>query len=158
MNIDELNTVETSVETWQLFIEGSIDSEFYQQAHAIMSAEDAAALTLLRNYIATFSPDEQKKIEAEAEEFYHYAHGFIEELAPYRYNKAGYNGEVRAAFLAKIKTLLQNQKDESGKIIFPRRYAFTKAIVKFCSSLDFIIKVHDRYKQYLFRDMPQIQK
>ena len=157
VNIDEWNTVETSVETSQEFIEGSIDSDLYQKDHAVMSAEDAAALTLLHNYIATFSPEEQERIESDAEEFYRYAEGFIEELAPYRYNRQGYNAEVRTAFLRKIRTLLNNQKDDQGRIIWPRRYAFTRAIVRFCSSLEFIIKIHDRYKKYLFRDLPQLK-
>ena len=96
-------------------------------------------------------------MESDVEYFYKYAEGFINELAPYRYNQKSYIKTIRAAFLGKIKVLLREQKDENGKIKNPDRYVFIRTIVHFCSSLDYIISVHDRYKEFLFREMPQIR-
>lgn len=157
MNIDELNTVTTSVETWLDFIDFSMQSDFYKNCSSRIGPEDAAAFTLLQNYIATFSPSEQKQIENDVHEFYRLAESFIRELSPYRYNKNGYNKTIRAAFIHKIKLLLNSQKDEKGKIIHREKYIFIRTIVKFCSSLNYIIFIHDKYKQYLFRVQPQYQ-
>ena len=158
LTIDQLNTVDTSVQTWLDFIEVSMASGFYETAYKRnRDAEEAAAFTLLRNYISTFAPEERSKLESDVEYFYKYAEGFINELAPYRFNKQGYVKNIRAAFLGKIKTLLREQKDENGKIKDPDRYVFIRTIVQFCSSLDYIVKIHDRYKEFLYREMPQIR-
>ncbi|MCB1173441.1 MAG: hypothetical protein KDK39_07750 [Leptospiraceae bacterium] len=157
MNIEELNTVETSVETWQEFVEYSMNSEFYQQALDRVGPEKASAMTILHNYLLTFSAEEQAVIESDVHQFYKFAEGFIRELSPYRYNKNGYNNEVRSAFIGKIRQLLRRQKDEQGRVQYPKKYIFIRNIVKFCSSLNFIIRIHDEYKQFLFREMPQIQ-
>lgn len=156
--IEELNTVETSVETWEYFIDASMQSEFYAlvRGHS-RDVELAAALTLLRSYISTFSQEEQRRIESDVEEFYRYAKGFIKELAPYRYKKDGYNTAVRAAFIGKIRTLLAAQKNADGSIANPDKYTFIRTLVKFCSSLGYILTVHDKYKQFLFRDLPQLK-
>ena len=159
MNIEELNTVETSVETWLDFCKISMESEFYK---VVLERSDdparAAALTLFRNYISTFSEEERTRLESDVEYFYKYALGFIDELAPYRYNKGHYNQEVRAAFLGKIKALLAAQKNSEGELLDKNQFEFIRTIVHFCSSLDFIIKIHDDYKTFLFREWPQIQK
>lgn len=156
--IDELNTVETSVETWRDFIELSMNSEFYTLVRRHTGDNElAAALTLLRNYISIFSEEEQRRVENNVEEFYRYAQGFINELSPYRYSRSGYNDRVRSAFIGKIRTLLRGQKEPSGRIINPERYTFIRTLVRFCSSLEYIISVHDRYKQFLFRDWPQLK-
>ena len=156
--IEELNTVETSVETWEYFIDASMQSEFYAlvRGHS-RDVELAAALTLLRSYISTFSQEEQRRIESDVEEFYRYAKGFIKELAPYRYKKDGYNTAVRAAFIGKIRTLLAAQKNADGSIANPDKYTFIRTLVKFCFSLGYILTVHDKYKQFLFRDLPQLK-
>ncbi|MCR9144350.1 MAG: hypothetical protein NXI24_19035 [bacterium] len=157
--IEELNTVETSVDTWEYFIDVSMESNFYQKALAHTGDQElAASLTLLRSYISTFTLEEQKLIEGDVEEFYRYAKGFIKELAPYRYKKEGYNIAVRAAFFGKIRTLLASQKDAKGKIANHDKYIFIRTLVKFCSSLGYILNVHDKYKQFLFRDLPQLQR
>ena len=141
--IEELNTVEPSVETWEYFIDASMQSEFYAlvRGHS-RDVELAAALTLLRSYISTFSQEEQRRIK---------------ELAPYRYKKDGYNTAVRAAFIGKIRTLLAAQKNADGSIANPDKYTFIRTLVKFCSSLGYILTVHDKYKQFLFRDLPQLK-
>ena len=158
LQIDELNTVETSVETWDDFIQASMQSGFYHQALGHTNdPELAASLTLLHNYIAIFAPEERARIESDVQVFYRYAKGFIDELSPYRYNADGYNKRVRAAFIGKIRSLLKAQKDPAGRVINNEKYTFIRTLVKFCSSLGYIITVHDRYKQYLFRDLPQIQ-
>jgi adenine-specific DNA methylase len=158
-SIEALNTVETSVETWQDFIDASMASDFYRVTlNHTGDLELAASLTLLRSYIGTFAPEEQRRIESDVEEFYRYARGFISELAPYRYSKDGYNEDVRAAFIGKIRTLLAAQKNAKGVIVHKDKYIFIRTLVKFCSSLKYIISVHDRYKQFLFRDLPQIQR
>lgn len=158
LDIDQLNTVETSVQTWLEFVDASMTTGFYEIAYKRnQDPTEAAAFTLLRNYIGTFAPEERSRLESDVEYFYKYAEGFINELAPYRFNKKGYIRTIRAAFLGKIKTLLRNQKDENGKIKDPDRYVFIRTIVHFCSSLDFIIQMHDRYKEFLFREMPQIR-
>lgn len=156
LTIDELNTVETSVSTWIDFIDGSMNSEFYKIALARGgNAEEAAALTLLHSYLSTFLHEERRKVEKDVELFYHYAKGFIDELAPYRYHAAGYHANIRASFMGKIKSLLAAQK-KNGKIVDRERYTFIRTIVKFCSSLDYIIRIHDRYKAFLFRELPQV--
>lgn len=155
-SIEELNTVETSVDTWAYFIDTSMASNFYRNAREYTgNVELAAALTLLRSYISTFTREEQSRIEGDVDEFYRYAEGFIKELAPYRYRKEGYNIAIRAAFIGKIRTLLAAQKDANGKVLNEDKYIFIRTLVKFCSSLDYILSAHDRYKQYLFRELPQ---
>lgn len=158
-NVDELNTVETSVDGWRDFIEFSMNSEFYAVAlERTGDVERAAALTLLRNYLSTFAAGEQVALETNVEEFFRYAEGFIKELAPYRYSRSGYDAGIRAAFIGKIRTLLAEQKDAEGRVIRPDRYTFIRTLVKFCSSLDYIIHVHDDYKRFLFRELPQTRR
>lgn len=158
LDIDQLNTVDTSVQTWLDFVDASMTSGFYEVAYKRNhDAVEAAGFTLLRNYIGTFAPEERSRLESDVEYFYKYAEGFINELAPYRFNRKGYIRTVRAAFLGKIKQLLREQKDENGKVKDPNRYVFIRTIVHFCSSLDYIVRVHDRYKEFLFREMPQIR-
>ncbi|MBL8018950.1 MAG: hypothetical protein JNM27_04715 [Leptospirales bacterium] len=158
LKLETLNTVETSVETWTLFCAESLKSEFYKVARAKgASLERAASLTLLRNYLSTFSETERERLERDAEFFYGYARGFIEELSPFRYSKVGYDQDVRALFLSKIKTLLRAHRNPDGSIKDEEGYVFIRTIVRICSSLDFIIKVHDDYKKFLFREMPQFR-
>ena len=162
MNIDELNTVETSVETsvetWLEFCDFSMESDFYRLAFEHTGdAKKSAAFTLLRNYINTFAAGEKDRLQSDVEYFYKYASGFISELAPYRYSVDGYDVEIRGAYFGKIRQLLAAQKDHAGKVINSKRYDFIRTIVHFCSSLDFIIKIHDEYKQFLFREFPQIE-
>ncbi len=154
--IEELNTVETSVDTWTYFIDTSMASNFYKRALEYTDdVELAASLTLLRSYISTFTREEQSRIEGDGEEVYRYAKGFIKELAPYRYKKEGYNAPIRAAFIGKIRTLLAAEKDEHGQVRDGDKDIFIRTLVKFCSSLGYILNVHDQYKQYLFRELPQ---
>ncbi len=136
-----------------------METEFYQVAlERTGDPREAAGLTLLRNYISTFAPDERERLESDVEYFYKYADGFIKELAAYRYSKSGYDSEVRALFFGKIRALLDEQKDDQGRVVDRNKYEFIRSIVKFCSSLDHIIQVHDRYKTFLFREMPQIRE
>jgi hypothetical protein len=156
LKLEHLNTVETSIQTWMLFCTESLKSDFYRFAlEKTGDVNRAAALTLLRNYLSTFSPTERARLETDAEFFYGYAKGFIEELSPFRYNNAGYDRAVRGLFLAKIRALLQSQKDASGKVKDREFYVFVQNIVRICSSLDYILKVHDDYREFLFREMPQ---
>ncbi len=154
--LEDLNTVETSVETWLDFCNAGMQSDFYKivKKHT-KNSEMAAAMTLLRNYLEIFSPLERIRLESDVEYFYKYAKGFINELAPYRYHETGYDPFIRAAFMGKIKSLLHHQKGESE--IDKERYVFIRTIVRFCSSLDYIIQVHDQYKSFLFRDLPVIR-
>jgi len=157
LKLEKLNTVETSVETWMVFITESLKSDFYSFARERTGdITRAAALTLMRNYVSTFSPSERERLEKDAEFFYGYAKGFIEELSPFRYSQSGYDKEVRSLFLAKIRTLLRAQRNPDGSIKDKERYVFVETIVRMCSSLDFILKVHDDYKQFLFRELPQV--
>ena len=150
--------METSVETWLDFCNASMASQFYQVAlERTQDSELAAAMTLLRNYIGTFAEAERARLEADAEYFYRYAKGFIDELAPYRYSPAGYDRDVRSAFIGKIRSLLEAQRDSSGQTINQNLYVFIRTIVRFCSSLAFIVRIHDQYKRFLFRELPQIR-
>ena len=159
MKIDELNTIETSVETWLEFCDFSMQSDFYKLVlEHTRDAAFSAALTIFRNYLNTFAPEEQERLQSDADYFYKYACGFIEELAPYRYNAGGYDEEIRGVFFGKIRKLLAAQKDDDGKLLNPEKYEFIRTIVKFCSSLDFIVRIHDEYKQFLFREFPQIEE
>ncbi len=158
LTLEALNTVETSVDTWVLFITESLKSDFYRLAkEKTGDIERAAALTLLNNYISTFSPRERERLERDPEFFYGYARGFIEELSPFRYSKGGYDRDVRSAFLSKIKALLRAQRNPDGSFKDEERYVFIQNIVRICSSLDYIIKVHDDYKEFLFRELPQFR-
>lgn len=146
--IDELNTISTSIDTWLEFCDICLKSEFYDIAFKKTgNAQLAAALTLLHNYIHTFRPEERIRLENEDDYFYKYAESFINELAPFRYNKNGYNTKMRTRFLGKIRFLLVAQKDEKGNIINKNQYEFIRAIVRFCSSLRYIIKVFSTYKK-----------
>ncbi|MBI3394842.1 MAG: hypothetical protein HY042_03310 [Spirochaetia bacterium] len=157
LHIEDLNTVETSVQTWMDFIEFSMKSDFYKLAlERTGNVESAASLTLLNSYLRTFEESERERAVQDVEVFYGYAKGFISELAPYRYHKEGYKPDVRAAFMGKIRALLAAQMSE-GQVKDRERYTFIRTIVHFCSSLDYIIKVHDKYKQFLFREIPQVR-
>lgn len=159
LSLEKLNTVETSVEIWLDFVDVCMSSDFYEVAiERTHDHEKSAALTLLRNYLGTFEEGERKRIEDSPELFYHYANGFINELSPYRYKKDGYDKDIREAFLSKIKTLLSQQKDKNGVIIHKDRYVFIRTIVKICSSLDYIIKIYDYYRKYMFREFAQLVK
>ena len=154
---NELNTVETSLESWQEFIEASMASDFYKQSYELSGdTEKAASLTLLHQYINIFEKDARKKVLEDVEVFYGYAKGFIEELAPYRYNSKSYNAHVRSLYLSKIRKLLRQERARDGKIRDKKHYAFVRALVKFMSSLDYTIAVYDRYKEYRFRILSQI--
>ena len=158
LSIEVLNTVETSVETWLDFCNASMSSQFYQVAlERTADPELAAAMTLLRNYIGTFAEAERARLESDAEYFYRYAKGFIDELAPYRYNASGYDTGIRSAFIGKIRALLAGQKDSTGQVTNQNLYVFVRTIVRFCSSLAFIVRIHDQYKRFLFRELPQIR-
>lgn len=156
LKLEHLNTVETSIQTWMLFCTESLKSDFYRFAlEKTANMNRAAALTLLRNYLSTFSDSERARLETDAEFFYGYAKGFIEELSPFRYNPSGYDRNARGLFLSKIRALLRSQKNEDGKIKDKEFYVFVQNIVRICSSLNYILKVHDEYREFLFRDMPQ---
>lgn len=156
LKLEHLNTVETSIQTWMLFCTESLKSDFYRFAlEKTKDTNRAASLTLLRNYLSTFSESERARLETDAEFFFGYARGFIEELSPFRYSPSGYNKDARGLFLAKIRALLRSQKDASGKIKDKEFYVFVQNIVRICSSLDYILKVHDDYREFLFREMPQ---
>lgn len=158
LSIEALNTVETSVETWLDFCNESMKSQFYRVAlERTRDPQQAAAMTLLRNYIGTFAKTERARLETDPEYFYKYAKGFIDELAPYRYHAAGYDADVRAAFIGKIRSLLRAQKD-GHRLLNQNQYDFIRTIVRFCSSLAFICQVHDQYKRFLFRELPQIRQ
>jgi len=157
VEIEKLNTVATSVESWLEFCEYSMQTPFYRLAmERLKDPEKAAALTLLRSYLSTFSQLERLRLERDAEYFYGYARGFINELATYRYSKDGYDHAVRAVFIGKIRKLLNEQKGESGAIKDYARYVFIRTIVRFCSSLAYILEIHDLYKEFLFRELPQV--
>ena len=157
-NPNELNTAETSVKGWQDFIEACMASEFYKQSYELsQDIEKAASLTLLHKYINIFEEEERQKVLEDAEVFYEYANGFIEELAPYRYNSKGYDARIRTLYLSKIRGLLRKERDRKGKIRDQKRYEFVRVLVKFLSSLDYAIAAYDRYKEYRFRTLSQIQ-
>lgn len=156
LKLEHLNTVETSIQTWIMFCTESLGSDFYRFAlEKTGSVDRAASLTLLRNYLSTFSESERARLETDAEFFYGYAKGFIEELSPFRYSASGYNRDARGLFLSKIRALLRGQKNPDGSIKDKEFYAFVQNIVRICSSLNYILKVHDEYREFLFREMPQ---
>ncbi len=64
---------------------------------------------------------------------------------------------MRSLFIGKIRTLLDEQKGPGGAVLHKERYVFIRTLVRFCSSLEFIVKVHDEYKQFLFRELPQLR-
>lgn len=156
LKLDQLNTVETSIQTWMLFCTESLKSGFYKKVlEKTGDMNRAAALTLMRNYLSTFSESERMRLEQDPEFFLGYAKGFIEELSPFRYAKEGYDRGIRTLFLSKIRALLQSQKNPDGSIKDKEFYVFVRNIVRICSSLDYIVKVHDDYRKYLFRELPQ---
>lgn len=154
----EQNTLETSVASWREFIEASMASDFFKQSYAIsQDIEKAASLTLLHQYINIFEEDARKKVLQDVEVFYEYARGFIEELAPYRYNSKSYDAHIRSLYLGKIRSLLREERSRKGKIRNRKHYEFVRTLVKFLSSLDYVVAVYDRYKEYRFRILPQIR-
>ena len=160
LNFDpnKLNTVETSVVGWQDFIEASMASDFYKQSYEVSGdIEKAASLTLFHQYINIFEEDTRKDLLDDVEVFYGYAKGFIEELAPYRYNSKGYDAPMRSLYLGKIRKLLRKERKKNGEIRDKKHYQFVRALVKFLSSLDYVIEVYDSYKEYRFRILSQLQ-
>lgn len=151
-DISRFQTVEASIESWMDFVEYALASDFYKEAlEKLGDANRASRITLLWTYLNTFSERDRKKAEGDAEFFYFYAKGFIDELATCRYRKDGYyDRDTRSLFLGKIKAVLAAQK-EQGRMIRPIRYLFLTHVVRFCSNLDFIIQSYDMYKDYLFR-------
>ncbi len=160
LKLDELNTVETSVSTWQDFIDASMQSDFFCQAYEITgNIKKAASLTILDQYIRIFEESTSTEALEDEKVFYGYAKGFIEELAPYRYNKAGnYKADTRALFLGKIRKLLRQQKDKNNLLIDENRYEFIRVLIKFLSSLNYILQVYSSYKEYRFTILPQTRR
>ena len=153
---DELSTVEANVETWKDFIEASVNSNFYKTAYAATkNVKQAAALTLLNQYINIFEEPIRKEILSNVEVFYSYAQGFFEELVLYRYNPKGYDVHIRTLYLGKIRELLRHHKTPEGNIVDPEHYEFTRTLIRFLSSFDYIISTYDLYKEYCFRILPQ---
>ncbi len=150
MNLNDLNTIKTTEHSWRDFVTYSISSTFYQDVKKTsISIKDAIELTLFNNYINTFSKEEQIKLLNDKEMFLIYAKGFVDILAEYRFNKSGYDKGIRSGFIGMIRNLLKEQKDKNGKILDIEKYTFFHSIVKFCSSLDYITEVYDRYRAFI---------
>ncbi|MBE7411708.1 MAG: hypothetical protein L6Q54_04775 [Leptospiraceae bacterium] len=150
MNINDLNTIKTTEQSWRDFVTYSITSNFYQDVKKLsLSVQDAVELTLFNNYINTFSKDEQAKLLHDKEVFLVYAKGFVDILSEYRFNRSGYDTSIRSGFIGMIRNLLKEQKDKNGKVLDIEKYRFFHSIVKFCSSLDYITEVYDRYKAFI---------
>lgn len=149
-NLKELNTVQTTESSWRDFVEYSIGTDFYKRA--IESTQDiqrAIDLTLLSDYLDTFSSDEKKKILEDRSVFMQFAQGFVSMLSETRFSHNGYNKTHRAYFLGMIKRLLQEQKDSKGMVEDRERFLFYRSIVRFCSSVEYVTKVYEDYKSYL---------
>lgn len=148
-------SVESTIESWMDFCQESIRSPFYQ--HALASTgnrEKAAALTLFWLYLNTFPDSDRERIENDPDLFLEYARSFIRELAPFRYKREGYNRAGRKLLLGKIRRV--SREFRSGDPSDQEMLTFFRNIVRFCSSLDFIVHAYDEYRSHRFRNRPDI--
>ncbi|MCE9499079.1 MAG: hypothetical protein K8R21_00945 [Leptospira sp.] len=152
MNLNDLNTIKTTEDSWRDFVLYSISSDFFKEVRGRTSTiEEAISLTLFNNYLNTFPKEEQERLLNDKAAFMVYAKGFVEILSEYRFSKKSYDKSTRAGFLGMIKNLLREQKDSSGKMKDEVKYTFYHSIVQFCSSLEFIELVYERYRAYIFQ-------
>ena len=147
LNIRELNTIETSVETWHTYINESLDSDYFKNnLTKISNINDLAALTIFYQYLSIFDQDLQKKVLNDINLFKKFLKGFYTSLVPYKYSSKGYDKKIRAKFFSRIRVLLNQNKNENGTIKDVNRYIFTKTLLKFLSSEKFMLDIYTKYK------------
>ena len=147
LNLQELNTVETSVATWREFIESSLQSEYFKKSYEKnKNIKEVASLTIFESYISTTQDDLKKDLLQDERHFKKYTETFLNELVPYRYNTNGYDTRMRTVFFSKIRTLLRECKDKDGSYKNTLRYEFTRALLKFLSSEKYLFDTYMKYK------------
>ncbi|TGK14763.1 hypothetical protein EHO61_16985 [Leptospira fluminis] len=149
MSLKELHKIETTRSSWKDFVEYSIQTPFYREAkERTGSLVESIQLTLFHDYLSTFSPEERNRYLSDEQDFVRSARNFVNILEGTRYSPEGYNSRERSLFFGMIKGLLREQMDEENQIQDMERYHFYRCIIRFCSNLDYIHRVYERYKNY----------
>ncbi|PJZ69451.1 hypothetical protein CH373_15245 [Leptospira perolatii] len=149
MNLKDLHRIETTKSSWKDFVEYSIGTPFYIQAKENTgSLVESIQLALFHDYLSTFSEEERRRYLSDETEFLRSAQAFVDILENTRYAKSGYNKSDRSLFLGMVKSLLKEYMDSEGNVIDLERYHFYRCIVRFCSNLEYIHRVYDRFKTY----------
>ncbi|EQA43703.1 hypothetical protein LEP1GSC050_1395 [Leptospira broomii serovar Hurstbridge str. 5399] len=150
MSLKELHKIETTKSSWRDFVEYSIQTSFYKEAkEKTGSLVESIQLTLFHDYLSTFSEEEKYEYLSNEKEFLRSAVNFVNILEGARYAPEGYNAVERSLFLGMIKGLLREQLDGENQIVDMERYHFYRCIIRFCSNLEYIERVYDRYKNYI---------
>lgn len=154
-----IKAVDSTLETWHDLIEFCIRSEFYNNClENRYSKKIAAKMTVVWAYLLTFSYYDRIKLESDPEYFYQYASSFVRELAPFKYNKEGYDREGRAIFLKKIKSVLKALKRNKKDPLNEDRYIFLEQIIRLFSKEEEFCEAYDLYKSYIFRFRPKLKE
>jgi hypothetical protein len=154
-----IHAVDETLQSWMDYIRYCRDSDFYREAiRDGIPREEAAVLTLLWTYLNTFSLRDRQRIENDVELFYFYAQGFLKELSPFRYNRSGYDANMRAVFLGKIRSVLKEIKKAPDRKAAEETYMFLSALVRCTSSEEYIFQTCDLYRRYLFRFRPKAKR
>ncbi|WP_040508270.1 hypothetical protein [Leptospira wolffii] len=150
MSLQELHKIRTTKASWQDFVEYSIHTPFYKETkEKTNSLVEAIQLTLFHDYLSTFSEEEKKMFLSSPGDFRASAEKFTNILEGVRYSPEGYNERERALFLGMVKSLLLEHKSSEGEVSDMERYHFYRCIIRFCSNLDYIVRVYERYKAYI---------
>ncbi|TGK04131.1 hypothetical protein EHQ53_02995 [Leptospira langatensis] len=151
MSLQDLHKIQTTKSSWHDFVEYSIRTPFYTETKAkTQSLVEAIQLTLFHDYLSTFSEEEVKKFLSSPEAFHVSAESFVNILEGVRYSQEGYNERERAMFLGMLKSLLrENKPDPNEGVEELERYHFYRCIIRFCSDLDYILRVYEKYKTYI---------
>ncbi|TGJ99211.1 hypothetical protein EHO59_15145 [Leptospira semungkisensis] len=151
MSLQDLHKIQTTKSSWQDFVEYSIQTPFYTETKAkTQSLVEAIQLTLFHDYLSTFSPEEVEKFLTDSEAFHSSANKFVNILEGVRYSQEGYNKRERAMFFGMLKSLLrENKPDPDGNLEGMERYHFYRCIIRFCSDLNYILRVYEKYKTYI---------
>lgn len=130
-------------------MEYSIQTPFYRETKVkTHSLVEAIQLTLFHDYLSTFSDAEKRDFLNSPDTFRASADKFVNILEGVRYSVEGYDRKERGLFLGMIRSLLLEQKSSEGEIEDLERYHFYRCIIRFCSNLDYILRVYEKYKEY----------
>lgn len=153
-----IKAVDSALETWHDLIEFCIKSEFYKNClENRYSKKISAKMTLVWAYLLTFPHYDRIRLENDPEFFFQYASSFVKELAPFKYNKDGYNKEGRTIFLKKIKSVLKALKRNYDPLN-EDRYIFLQQIIHLFSREDKFCEAYDLYKNFIFRFRPKLKE
>lgn len=148
MNLQDIQGSEVTEATWLNFINNAMASDIYHEVIAKTGDSSlAAAVILLDSYFDGLSNEEKVLLLRNEELFAGFAEQFTALVQGIRYDKNGYDRQLRQSYLAMIKKLLRQQYQD-GKLKYNNRYEFIKTVVKFTSEANFVLECYNRYKNF----------